>query len=217
MNSAPSTQHSAPRSKPVVGIIGGIGSGKSLVAKEFAELGAAVIDADRLGHEALRQAEIRAQVVGRWGREVLDETGAVNRRRLAAIVFSDPAERAALEAMVFPWISRRIHEELGKAEQDAQVPLVVLDAAILLETGWGDVCDYLVYVDAPRERRLERIAAQRGWSVKEVEAREKAQMSVEEKAARADAVVDNSGDPANTRKQVQRLFAKLQRPLPHRI
>src|SRR5262249_4986387 len=106
--------------KPVLGLIGGIGSGKSVVGKMLEEMGGYIINADHLGHEALRQPGTVAQVVERWGIQVLDEAGEVKRGRLAKIVFADPREREALEAMVFPWIERRIHEEVRKAEQDAK-------------------------------------------------------------------------------------------------
>jgi dephospho-CoA kinase len=201
--------------KPVVGLVGGIGSGKSLVAQLLAEQGGAVIDADHLGHEALRQPEVREQIVARWGTGVLREDGSVNRRAVAAIVFADPAERRALEALVFPWIERGIRAALAEADRDPRVRFVVLDAAILLETGWREVCDLVVFVDAPRAVRLGRLAAQRGWTEADVAARERAQFPLEEKKARADVVIDNSGDPAQTRRQVEQLVARLRPPLPH--
>src|SRR5689334_1195329 len=95
-------------SPPVVGLIGGMGSGKSLVAEVFCRRGATLISGDQLGHEALRQPEIYSEVVRRWGTGVLEPDGAISRRRLAAIVFGDPKERRALETLVFPWITRRI-------------------------------------------------------------------------------------------------------------
>jgi dephospho-CoA kinase len=209
-----SEQEAHGLTKPVVGLIGGIGSGKSVVASMLAEMGGHVIDADRLGHEALRQPDIAAQVVQRWGERVLDESGQIQRRRLASIVFADVAERKALENAVFPWIERRIHEELIKAEQDPHLSFTVLDAAILLETGWGENCNHLLFIKAPREERLRRLAANRGWSAKEVEAREQAQMSLEEKAARAQAVIENNGNLAQTRSQVEKFVATLRRDSP---
>jgi len=195
--------------KLLLGLVGGIGSGKSAVAAMLRECGGHVIDADQLGHEALRQPEIREQVTARWGNDILDETGGVSRRKLAAVVFSNPQERKALEDLVFPWIERRIREEIEKAKQDATVRFVVLDAAILLETGWGKACDVIVFVSVQRETRLQRICQQRGWSQKEVEAREQAQYSLEDKAARAHTVIDNCGDLSQTRKQVEALLQRL--------
>jgi dephospho-CoA kinase len=186
-----------------------MGSGKSLVAELFARRGARVISGDQLGHEALRQPAIRDRVVERWGQGVLDEQGTIDRRRLGAIVFADPAERQALEAVVFPWIERRLREERAAAEADPSVSLIVLDAAIMLEAGWNKICDWLVYVHAPREVRLRRLAEGRGWKGKEVEARETAQMSLTDKVSRADYALDNSGSPEQTARQVDELLKRL--------
>jgi dephospho-CoA kinase len=192
--------------KPVIGLIGGIGSGKSRVAEAFAWHGAYLISGDQLGHEALRQPDIIAQVVRRFGPEVLDEHGSIIRRRLGAVVFADPAERRVLEAMVFPWIERRFAAEVKAAQAEPRVALIVFDAAILLEAGWNKRCDWIVYVHAPREVRLQRLAEQRGWSAKEVEARENAQMPLTDKVTRADFVVDNSGPPGQLESQVRNLL-----------
>jgi dephospho-CoA kinase len=191
----------------VVGLIGGIGAGKSLVAAAFAKHGAFVISGDALGHEALRDPGVLARVVDRWGQVVLHEDGSVSRRRLAQIVFADPAERQALEALVFPYIEARFREELMKARTapGAGPALVVLDAAVMLEAGWNNVCDQLVYVHAPREQRLARVAS-RGWSPADVAARERAQLPLSVKASRADVTVDNSGAPEDVDRQVAALL-----------
>jgi len=176
-----------------------------MVASLFAARGAKVISGDQLGHEALAQPDIQKKVIERWGPQLLDEKGEVDRRRLGAIVFADPRERAALEVLVFPWIERRFREEIARAESDPDIALVVLDAAIMLEAGWNRVCDRLVYVDAPREVRLRRLAEQRGWSAEEVAARENVQMPLAEKRQRADFVIDSSGPPEQVAAQVDRL------------
>jgi dephospho-CoA kinase len=188
--------------KPVIGLIGGIGSGKSQVATAFARNGARVIAGDQLGQAALRDPDIRARVASRWGGAVLDEHGDIDRRRLGAIVFADSAERKALEAIVHPWIRRHILADIDKARRDPGVPLIVLDAAIMLEAGWNEVCDRLVYIEAPRAVRLERVARQRGWSEKEVDARERAQLPLTEKVVRADHVLDNSASLEYLNRQV---------------
>jgi dephospho-CoA kinase len=203
------------RSAFVVGLIGGIGAGKSLVAQAFAKHGAVVISGDALGHEALRNPAVLAQVVERFGPGVLHADGTVSRRRLAQIVFADPAERRALEALVFPYIEARFREELVKARAapgDGPV-LVVLDAAVMLEAGWNSVSDRLVYVHAPRAQRLARLAA-RGWGPAEVAARERAQLPLAVKAGRADAAVDNSGPPEAVERQVAALLAGWGFPAP---
>src|SRR5438552_1839733 len=101
--------------KPVVGLIGGMGSGKSRVAAEFIRRGARVISGDALGHEALRQPDVRDRVAGRWGRGILDDRGEIDRRRLGAIVFADPLALKALEALVHPWVRSRIAAEVEAA------------------------------------------------------------------------------------------------------
>jgi dephospho-CoA kinase len=194
--------------RPVIGLIGGIGSGKSQVAAVFAQRGARVVSGDQFGHEALRQRDLRARVVQRWGPEVLDEHGEIDRRKLGAQVFADPAQRRELEALVFPWIERRIREEIARAQADPKVTLVVLDAAVMLEAGWNSVCDWLVYVHAPRDVRLRRLAEKRGWSAKEVEARENVQMSLTDKANRADFAVDNSGTLEHLASQIDALLRR---------
>jgi dephospho-CoA kinase len=196
----------AKEGKLVVGLIGGIGSGKSQVAAAFARHGARIIAGDQLAHATLKDPDVRARVASRWGQSVLDGQGEIDRRRLAAIVFADSAELKALEAITHPWIRRRIRDEIEAARADARVPLIVLDAAIMLEAGWNDVCDRLIYIDAPREMRLERVARQRGWTEKEVAAREQAQLPLTEKVIRADHVLDNSASLEHLNRQVNDLL-----------
>jgi dephospho-CoA kinase len=199
---------------PVVGLIGGIGSGKSQVAAALAARGGGrVVAGDPLGHEALRQPEVRDQVVARWGPGVLDAAGQIDRRTLGARVFADPAQRQALEAITHPWIGRRMREEIEKAQSDPEVAFVVLDAAVMLEAGWESACDVLVYVHAPRATRQRRVAGQRGWSAAEAAARERAQLPLTAKAARAHAALDNSGTLEELGPQLDALLARLGRPV----
>jgi dephospho-CoA kinase len=202
--SAPGKRHT----KPVIGLIGGMGSGKTLVAAELARRGGHVISGDQLGHEALRQPAIRDQIKQRWGSEVIDGEGCVDRRKLGLKVFPDTRERKALEALVFPFIERRITEEIAAVQQSSATAFIVLDAAIMLEAGWNKHCDRLVYVDAPRPVRAQRLAKQRGWTEKDLEAREEAQWPVAEKKARAGFVINNSGAPEKITEQVDHLLAE---------
>ena len=118
-----------------------------------------------------------------------------------------------MEHLVHPYIEGRIREEIDRAVADPAAKFVVLDAAIMLEAGWDGVCDWLIYVHAPRPERLRRLAEQRGWSPRDVEARERAQWPLAEKASRADFAVDNSGSPAATAEQVEALLRKLGVPV----
>jgi dephospho-CoA kinase len=200
------------QSAMVVGLVGGIGSGKSAVAAELARRGARIVSGDQLGHEALRQPEVRERIVARWGKELLGPDGEIQRPKLAAIVFADEAQRTALEALTHPWIRRRIEEEVCRLKADPAVKLIVLDAAILLEAGWNGVCDRLVYVDAPREVRVERVARQRGWAPGALEQRELAQLPLTQKQVRADHVLDNSSSLDHLSRQVDDLMHRWRCP-----
>src|SRR5438128_11915339 len=124
------------KSKIVVGLVGGIGSGKSSVAAAFAERGARVVSGDRAGHEALRQQEIRQRVVERFGPGVLDAQGQIDRRRLGAIVFADAGERQALEAIVFPFIEQRLGGDITAARADHGWGRTVSASAIRMSRVW---------------------------------------------------------------------------------
>lgn len=191
--------------KPIIGIIGGIGSGKTLVATELVKHGGYLISGDQLGHEALRQDEIKAKVVERWGKELLDERGGIQRRLLGKRVFADINELRALEVLVFPYIGRRIGEEIDKARSDPAVRMIVVDAAVMMEAGWDHHCDRVLFVEAPRQARLERLE-KRGWSEQDLAEREKAQMPPEEKRRRADAIIDNSGAPQRVPEQIEQVL-----------
>lgn len=195
------------RTKPVIGLVGAIGAGKSTVATAFAARGGFVIDADRLGHEVLDAPEIRRQVLDRWGSRgnLLKPDGRLDRRAIATLVFADPAERTALEAIVFPQIGARAQDAIRKAQHDPAAKFVVVDAAVMLEAGWNDVCSRIVYVDAPRETRLARLAA-RGWTDADLTAREAAQWPAEKKMKRASAVIVNEGSREQLQEQVDRLL-----------
>ena len=192
--------------KPVLGLVGGIGAGKSTVATALGRHGGKVVAADPLGHEALEHPDIRAKVIDVWGsRDILTLQGNIDRKKLGRIVFPSPVERSRLEHLVHPYIEQRIREEIDKAQVDPGARFVVLDAAIMLEAGWDGVCDRLIFVDAPRPVRLARVQSQRGWTDADLANREAVQMPAEKKKERADAVIDNGGPPAATSAQVDAL------------
>jgi dephospho-CoA kinase len=199
---------------PVIGLIGGIGSGKSEVARLLAGRGVIVINADVVGHQLLDDPEVRTPIVDRFGKHVLKESahhGAqgsyIDRRALGSIVFADVEARRALEAILHPRMRERFVASIADARHEGGSPRsgVALDAAVLLEAGWDDLCDLVVYVDAPEAKRLERVASQRGWSPDTFHSREEAQWPCEVKRCRADLVIDNDGDLDLLRQQVDRL------------
>ncbi len=199
---------------PVVGLTGGIGGGKSEVAGILSERGSAVIDADALGHELLQDPPVRRRIVERFGDGVTARAGleagaapGIDRRALAAIVFADPVERQALEAILHPLMRARfltaIEREMEAGRDRARS--VVLDAAVLLEAGWDELCDLVVFVDAPRAERMRRAARQRGWSPQAFEARERAQWSCDEKRRHAALVITNDAGVDSLRRELDRL------------
>lgn len=190
---------------PIIGIVGGIGSGKSLVAEAMQALGGHLIVADHLGHEALEQPDIKAMLVARWGTAILDPDGKASRKAIGRIVFANAGELRALESLVFPYIEKRITDEIALARTRPGVPFVVLDAATMIETGWGRHCDKIVFVDAPRDLRMARVK-QRGWDEKELDRREKTQMPIDEKKMKADAVIVNDGERDKVVTQVKDLL-----------
>jgi dephospho-CoA kinase len=187
---------------PTIGIIGGIGGGKSVVAGAMQSLGGHLIAADQLGHEALNQADIKAKLVERWGNAILDSNGDADRKKLGRIVFADAVELHVLEELLFPCIERRIVAEMARARR-ADAKFIILDAAILLETGWRRHCDKVVFINAPRALRLARLKEQRGWDDQELTRREKVQMPLEEKKRHADAVIANDAGPEKIAVQVK--------------
>jgi dephospho-CoA kinase len=212
-----STPHSSPliphpSKKLVVGLIGGIGSGKTAVAEAFARRGAYLISADAIGHEALRQPDIRNQLVQWWGPGILDGQGAVDRRKVADLVFADrekgPARLRALENLVHPWIRQGLEEEIARASRDERFDPIVLDAAIMLEAGWDVLCDRIVFVQAPRKCRERRMVAGRGWTATQLQDRERSQLSLKDKLVKAHDVLDNSGSLAELEVQVDHLWQR---------
>lgn len=194
-----------------IGILGGVASGKSLVARQLADLGAGLLDADGAGHEVLRTPSVEAAVRQRWGDEVFDSHGRIDRARLARIVFGESpwaaADRKYLEQLTHPEIGKRLVRQAEELAAGGS-PAAVLDAPLLLEAGWDDFCDALCFVDAPRRLRLAR-ALDRGWSEKDFDAREGAQQSLDRKRQRAGFVIDNSGPPEATRTQVEQFWHAL--------
>ncbi|HYV36927.1 MAG TPA: dephospho-CoA kinase, partial [Gemmataceae bacterium] len=199
--------------KLVLALIGGIGSGKSAVAAEFARHGAAVISGDQLGHEALQQPDIRAKVIAHFGPTIIESNGEINRRKLGAIVFADLAKLRELEKIVFPWIEKGMRDQIAAAQQNPAIRLIVVDAAVMLEAGWNKFCDKIVYIDAPREQRLARLSQQRGWTEKEVESRAQAQLPLDVKVTKADASIDNSGTPDALAPQITQLLNRWRIPV----
>jgi len=195
--------------KPVIGIVGGIGAGKSTVAAELARLGCAVVDADAVGHELLAEDEVKADLRGRWGEEIFSPTGEVDRAALAERAFATASELEALNFIMHPRMRRRLAGRIERLSADAAVKAIVLDAAVLLEAGWDEFCTHIIYVSAPAEARRIRAAAGRGWDGPTWQQRENLQKSLDKKRSRAEYVLENSSSLTHLRRLVRQLFHRI--------
>jgi dephospho-CoA kinase len=195
----------------VVGLTGGIGTGKSTFAALLAERGAQVIDADLLGHDAIRPGlPAWHSVVDQFGDEILAaNTMEIDRKRLAAIVFNDTSKLAALNAIVHPVIFNAVADELDRLRATDEV--VVLDAALIVETGLADVCDALVVVDSSDDARIARLRRQRGMSLADARARMGAQAERSSLVHKADLVVKNDGTIEDLAAEADHVWAELVR------
>jgi dephospho-CoA kinase len=193
----------------ILGLTGGIASGKSFAGGLLAERGAVVLDADRHAHAVLGEPAVLEALVGRWGDSILAEDGSLRRSEVAKRVFGDTpaaiAERRFLEGLVHPRVRQRLKAELAEAARRG-VPVAVLDIPLLFEAGWADACAAVLFVDTPLEIRQQR-AAKRGWSAEELARREASQMPVDEKRAAADEVIPGDNEAA-ARAAVERIWRK---------
>lgn len=192
-----------------IGIVGGVASGKSRVAAALARLGAVVLNADAAGHEVLREPDVIAAIRQRFGESTINAAGEVDRKAVAAIVFAagNESERLWLNQLSHPRIRARLKRQKHEAEQ-AGAPAVVVDAALLFESGWHELCDVVVFVDTSEPQRR-RNAESRGWNEIEVAKREKTQLPLEEKRRRATHVLDNSGTLEELDAAVKRLWKEI--------
>ncbi|MBI3324179.1 MAG: dephospho-CoA kinase [Candidatus Omnitrophica bacterium] len=191
----------------VIGLTGGLGTGKSTVARMLGELGAMVVDADAIVHELLEPGQPGSQAAAElFGREVLQPDGGVDRRKLAAAIFADATARQRLEAAVHPLVRERMQRQLRELAARSALPsAAVLDVPLLLESQGRDMVDVVVVVSAPDDVARQRLA-QRGMTDEEIAKRRAAQWELSDKIALADVVIDNGNGLEQTRRQVEQLW-----------
>ena len=214
--------------KPVIGILGGIGSGKSTVAAEFAKLGCKVIDADKIAHELLDEPTVKEKIIGIFGRAILDSAGKIDREKLAEVVFDDARNQKSeirsqksevgnqksmsalclLSSVLHPLVLQRAEELMEQYNRQNQVKAIVLDMPLLVEVGWDKRCDKLFFVDCEKKLRLDR-AKKMGFDKNHVKIRENFQISLDSKANLADNTINNNSDFSALAGQVADIFSDI--------
>jgi dephospho-CoA kinase len=193
----------------VIGLTGGIASGKSVVSGMLAEHGALVIDADKVGHEAYAPGSgCYEAVVEAFGRDIVAPDGQIDRKALGGKVFGDPAQRKRLEGIVWPWMRETMDRRLAAIRAEGR-PVVVLEAAVLIEADWVPITDQVWVVTVEPEVARQRIMERNGLTAEQADARINAQLSNAERVARAKVVIDNSGTLDELRERVDEAWAGL--------
>lgn len=195
--------------KPVIGISGGIGSGKSFVADLFGELGCVVIKSDEQVLQAYADPAIVERLRQWWGDGVMGADGRVDRRFIADRIFNDPDERRRLEQLLHPHVADLRDATMRRVADSPQVPAFVWDTPLLFETGLDQQCDAVVFVDAPFDVRLSRVQASRGWDRDELIRRENLQQPLDTKQRISDHVIRNTADAAFARSQVREVLSRI--------
>ena len=197
------------RKKPVIGILGGIGSGKSTVAAEFAKLGCKVIDADRITHELLDEPAVRKKIVACFGEVVLESDKKVDRGKLSEIAFASGDKLAELNNIIHPLALARAEQLIEQYNRLCPVKAILLDMPLLMEVGWHKKCDNLIFVDCVRQLRLKRAPKMGLFDQNQLEIRENFQISLDNKADIADNTICNSSDFTALARQVAKVFSNI--------
>jgi len=194
----------------VIGITGGIASGKSTVSRMLSELGAVVIDADKVGHEAFRpHTEAWRKVVAAFGKSILGQNEEIDRSKLSQLVFNDPKALKRLNRIMHP-LMHRIVEQKIEALRHQGVEVVVLEATLLIEAKWTDLVDQVWVTIAPEAKVIERLCTQKGFTEEQAKARINSQTPISQRAKQADVVIRNDSDVDMLKKKVEELWRNLQ-------
>ena len=193
----------------IIGLTGGIASGKSVVSRLLAERGALVIDADKVGHEAYAPgSDCYQDVIAEFGQDIVAADGQIDRKALGGKVFGDPAQRKRLEGIVWPWMRRTMEERFARLRDEA-VPVVVLEAAVLIEADWIPLVDQVWVVLASAEIARERVMRRNGLTAEQADQRIAAQLTNDQRALQAQTVIDNSGTLEELEDRVEEAWQAL--------
>ncbi|MBN2512465.1 MAG: dephospho-CoA kinase [Sedimentisphaerales bacterium] len=195
--------------KPVIGILGGIGSGKSSVAGAFSRLGCAVVDADKMALEMLVDGDVVRQIVDIFGPDITVPAGEIDRKKLADRVFSNPELLKTLNGIIHPRVLKQTEALLIKYQADDAIPAIVLDVPLLMETGWHNRCDVLVFVESDLAVRQTRVHQKGRFDADQIKKRENFQISLDKKRENAQYIVKNNSDLSDLAEQVARIYSAV--------
>jgi dephospho-CoA kinase len=198
-----------PKKKPIIGILGGICSGKSAVASELGKLGCEIIDADKIAHELLDEPAIKRKMVSSFGQDILDSAGKIDRSKLADIVFADARKLSSINRIVHPPVLARIERLIEQYNGEPAVRAIVLDMPLLVEVSWAKRCDRLVFVDCKWQIRAERAKKVGLFDENQLKIRENLQISLDKKVDIADNIIDNNSGFQALARQVADIFSNI--------
>ncbi len=193
----------------IIGITGGIGSGKSTVADMFGELGAEVLNADKLCHQLIKTETVKNKILETWPDIIDDNTGMIARKKLAELVFSNTENVKKLNNILHPLVIAQIEQRINELKNNS---IVVIDAALIEESELSHICNFTVFVDTEKELRVERCTTDRNWDIKEIDKRERYQIDTRIKKVNADAIIYNDKSKEETKEQARKLWVKFINP-----
>lgn len=195
-----------------IGLTGGIGTGKTTVSRMLADLGAYIMDADKVGHEVLApHSEVWQDCVNAWGRDILTADEQIDRKKLGAIVFADPAALQQLNSFSHPRMKKILADRLAELRRAGEVPIVVVEAAILVEAKWYDIVDQVWMTDALEAVAVHRLQARNGMSEDQALARIRSQLTAEERGKYAQVIIDTDCTLNELQAKVENLWAAVWR------
>jgi dephospho-CoA kinase len=195
--------------KPVIGILGAIASGKSTVAKELQTLGCAVIDADTMAKDFLKHQDVKQQIRERFGDGVFDPAGAVDRAKLADVVFDDAKAVQAIDDIIHPRVMKEVEGLMEQFQNDPAVKALVLDVPLLLEVGWEKRCDKLIFVRCDEQKRQARVEKRGFFDKNQLKKREIFQISLDKKEKISHYIVNNNDSLSELTRQIGEIFPAL--------
>jgi dephospho-CoA kinase len=195
--------------KKIIGILGGIGCGKSTVAGFFGKLGCGVIDADKIAHEILEKPKIKKELQKLFGNSIIDVNGKIDHWKVAEIAFKSPAKVAQLNRITHPPVLAQIEQLIEEYNRQPRIKAIVLDMPLLAEIGWTKRCDKLIFVECGQKKRLQRSRKNGLFDEERIKIREKFQISLDKKKKIAEYIIDNNVDLAGVERQIAEIFSNI--------